>query len=780
MFHKYLLKILIPAALLALLALCAGALPAFAQVPVVSLSSTTMTFGSQTVGTTSAAQLMTVANTGSATLIFSNMTLSGDYTWGGIGTCALSIKQAAGTSCAISIRFKPTAAGTRIGVLTIYDNASGGRQTVTLTGTGSAASGSTTPLQIITNTLPSGTASVAYSLSLTASGGTAPYTWSLLSGSLPVGINLSSSGSLSGVPTSSGTASFTVSAKDSASQTATANLSVSISPKATTGPAVSLSATTLTFGSQTVGTTSAAQLVTVANTGNATLTFSNMTLTGDFAWGGIGTCALSISQAAGTSCAISIKFKPTAAGTRTGVLTIYDNASSNQQMVALSGTGSTSGSTTSPAPTISTFSASPASVVAGNTATLSWTTTGASVITINPGAFTSPLSTGTAAVNPTATTTYTLTASNASGSTTATTTVTVSATAGSGAGGSYAAYIAKYQSYANQYYVSPSGSDSNNGSQSSPWATMSHADASTPACSVIWFANGSFNSASTTGAGSSGCHKAFVSQNYGGAKVNGTINSGGAYVDFVGFEVTAPNSCTGFIGPGWGGPGSTNYTLTNVFAYNRVHDIDNASGAPACNGIGGMGGGHSYYGNVIWNIGTNGNQNVHGIYADLGSIVENNVIYNTTGGCIQVGRNPANVTVVNNTLYNCKWGIVLYTMSGSVTPSGNYVANNIIANPSQYGIYECYAANCWGTAGGSSTYTNNMTYNSVNHMENGTLLNNLTANPKVMSASCPASGGDYHLQAGSPAIGAGTHSNAPALDMDGTARGNPPSIGAYE
>lgn len=365
----------------------------------------------------------------------------------------------------------------------------------------------------------------------------------------------------------------------------------------------------------------------------------------------------------------------------------------------------------------------------------------------------------------------------------------------------YARFIARYKLYPNRYWVAPKSSnqgcsqsrpcseenreggrasDRNNGSQSSPWATIEYASAHTPPCAVIWVADGNYDAVTTKGDGDLSCHKAFVSQNYGGAKINGTVNSGGTYVDFVGFEVTAPSSCTGFFGPGWPGPGSTSYSYSNIFAYNRVHDIDNASGAPACNGIGGMGGGQLYYGNVIWNIGTNGNRLVHGIYADLGAIVENNIIYNTTGGCIQVGRNPANVTVVNNTLYDCKWGVVLYTMSGSVTPRGNYVANNIVANARQYGIIECYAIDCVGTRGGQSTYTNNITYNAPNRMENGVLLNNTTANPNVVSAGSPAAGADYHLRAGSPAHGAGTRIKAPQFDIDGNTRGSPPSIGAYE
>jgi hypothetical protein len=78
-----------------------------------------------------------------------------------------------------------------------------------------------------------------------------------------------------------------------------------------------------------------------------------------------------------------------------------------------------------PMPTISTFSASPASITAGNSTTLSWATSGATSITVAPGNFSSTSANSSVALNPTATTTYTLTATNTTGSTTATVTVNV-------------------------------------------------------------------------------------------------------------------------------------------------------------------------------------------------------------------------------------------------------------------------------------------------------------------------------------------------------------------
>jgi hypothetical protein len=71
------------------------------------------------------------------------------------------------------------------------------------------------PVCITTTTLPFGTVHVPYSASLAAVGGTPPYTWSLASGSLPPGLNISPTGMITGTPTVSGTFIFTIMVTDS-------------------------------------------------------------------------------------------------------------------------------------------------------------------------------------------------------------------------------------------------------------------------------------------------------------------------------------------------------------------------------------------------------------------------------------------------------------------------------------------------------------------------------------------------------------------------------------
>jgi hypothetical protein len=75
----------------------------------------------------------------------------------------------------------------------------------------------TTQLQIMTPSLQTGMLNSSYSATLTASGGTGPYLWSILSGSLPTGLAITSSGQISGKPTESSSSSFTIEVKDSSS-----------------------------------------------------------------------------------------------------------------------------------------------------------------------------------------------------------------------------------------------------------------------------------------------------------------------------------------------------------------------------------------------------------------------------------------------------------------------------------------------------------------------------------------------------------------------------------
>jgi uncharacterized repeat protein (TIGR03803 family) len=85
-------------------------------------------------------------------------------------------------------------------------------------------------LQIVTNTLVNAVVGIPYSSQLVAEGGTPPYTWSVSSGSLPVGLSLgTSTGIIAGTPTTAQTAAFTIKVADNVGDSTTANLSIVVS-----------------------------------------------------------------------------------------------------------------------------------------------------------------------------------------------------------------------------------------------------------------------------------------------------------------------------------------------------------------------------------------------------------------------------------------------------------------------------------------------------------------------------------------------------------------------
>nr|MBA3487528.1 putative Ig domain-containing protein [Lysobacter sp.] len=86
----------------------------------------------------------------------------------------------------------------------------------------------TSTIAIAPSTLPAMVAGTAFSQALSGSGGTAPYTYSISSGSLPVGLSLTSAGVISGTPTQRGPFVFTVGVSDSLGDTGSRGYNVSV------------------------------------------------------------------------------------------------------------------------------------------------------------------------------------------------------------------------------------------------------------------------------------------------------------------------------------------------------------------------------------------------------------------------------------------------------------------------------------------------------------------------------------------------------------------------
>ena len=322
-----------------------------AVAPVASLSPTSLDFGAQTVNTTSAPQTVTLSNTGNATLSNINISISGgnNLDFAQTNNCPASL--GSNSSCSINVTFTPTATGNRSSTVAISDNAAGSPQIVNLSGTGTNATVSLSPTSVTFGNQPVSTTSAAQTVTLANTGGSAV----TISSIAITGTNSGDFGQTNNCPSSLASNSscavnvtFTPTATGSRSAALTVTDSATGSPQAAsltgvgTAPAVTLNPASLTFGNQQVSTTSAAQAVTLTNNGSSALTITSISITGtnsgDFAQ--TNNCPLSPSTlAASASCAISVTFRPTAAGTRSGTLSVADNAAGSPQGVGLSGTG---------------------------------------------------------------------------------------------------------------------------------------------------------------------------------------------------------------------------------------------------------------------------------------------------------------------------------------------------------------------------------------------------------------------------------------------------------
>jgi probable HAF family extracellular repeat protein len=215
-----------------------------------SVTPAALNFAAQSVGTTGAAQTVTVANTGATAFNLSGIVVSGDYTQ--TNNCGASVS--AGAHCAIAVKFAPTVPGTRTGVLTV---ASGGTSySADLTGTGKIS---------VTLSASASTAAAGTPVTLTwkapgtrcaATGGSAGDGWM---GNLPA------SGSAPVTEKAVGTQTYLITCS-AAGQTASAQVSVSVGL-----PTVSLSAapTMLAFGQATTLSWTSTFATTCSATGGA-------------------------------------------------------------------------------------------------------------------------------------------------------------------------------------------------------------------------------------------------------------------------------------------------------------------------------------------------------------------------------------------------------------------------------------------------------------------------------------------------------------------------------
>ncbi len=318
-------------------------------------SATSLSFGNQNVGSTSAPQTVTLTNIGDESANAPNIYANTGTDFTVLNNC--SIPFAPGATCTATVTFSPTQTGLRTD--TLYMTAAGPTVAIPLSGTGLASGAN--------GTLGFGAASLDFGAETV--GITTTYQGMLVqnTGSVPIGVTaITYSGDFGPYSTTCGALPFQLNPEGSctvystftpsAAGLRTGNLtftdSASGSPQS-----VPLSGTGLAgvktlefypssgvnFGSNVpVGVESGNITVYAYNVGTNPITIGRVVASGDFVTNA-NTCSATTlagttdEQVTTSDCAVNVYFKPTAAGLRTGTLTFVDNASNNPQVLQLSG-----------------------------------------------------------------------------------------------------------------------------------------------------------------------------------------------------------------------------------------------------------------------------------------------------------------------------------------------------------------------------------------------------------------------------------------------------------
>jgi len=308
----------------------------------IEISPSSVSFGNVTMGQ-SATKTVTLTNTGTEALSVSGIAVAGaGFTASGPH---LPISLAAGQSTSISAVFKPTAGAADTGTITITSNAAGSPSLVALSGTGTtgatAAALTATPNSIAFGSVAVGS-EATQTIHLENTGGeSASISKLTISGS---GVSLS--GLTAPMTLAAGqTANLTVTYKPVAAGTLTASLSITSNaadPSVVVGINATATLSTLSatpasvsFGNVVVGSDTT-QTIRLQNIGTSQVTISSITPSvSSIAISGV---TLPVNLAPGASATLTAAYKPTAAGSVAGKITVTSNAVGSPTIVDLSAT----------------------------------------------------------------------------------------------------------------------------------------------------------------------------------------------------------------------------------------------------------------------------------------------------------------------------------------------------------------------------------------------------------------------------------------------------------
>ena len=313
------------------------------QIPLVTqmLNPAWLDFGLLSIGTTSTARTVVLTNTLKTALVPGVITVAGDFSE--TDNCAGKTLNA-GESCAIQVTFTPTASGSRTGQLTVAVNVNGGPFSVALSGMGASEGCKTVvcldPSAVDFGQEKVGTTSQELSISVENVLATAVSITSLtVSGPFALASNVCGTTQLAAnsdcqlkvtfQPQAAGPATGALTLVDGEGTHSVQLTGMGLAPATDT-----LSTIALTFPDTTIGQSSAAQTVSLTNSGDLPLTDIATSITGPFQIANKCTALL----AAKSTCYLSVVFTPAQPGAQSGTLTVSDVLNAGQT-VALSGSG---------------------------------------------------------------------------------------------------------------------------------------------------------------------------------------------------------------------------------------------------------------------------------------------------------------------------------------------------------------------------------------------------------------------------------------------------------
>jgi hypothetical protein len=331
----------------------------------ISITPSSWDYGAVDVGAaTNPTKSFTVKNETTGSTFTLGAAVTGDAAYSVVGTngCASGTVLGAQATCSVTVQFDPASNGAKTGSLTVTSNAPGSPHSAALTGSGftPAPEASLSPTSLAYGT--QGVGHPATKTTTLTNTGELPLTITNIAVTAgATDYSVSSDCPATAIPhggTCTISATFNPTAVGSRPGTITVTSNSRSNPNtvALSGTGIrgdlGVSPGSLTFGNQVVGTTSAAQTLTVTNIGTDTLNIGAITKAGanpgDYLVGPE-TCSGAALAVNGT-CTIDVRFKPTIDGSRSAQLSIASDAPISPKLVNLTGTAT--------APTVDLFPSS--------------------------------------------------------------------------------------------------------------------------------------------------------------------------------------------------------------------------------------------------------------------------------------------------------------------------------------------------------------------------------------------------------------------------------------